>query len=66
MLTRLKDWRLARQERKREQVRRDYGSLSEEEQEELRRPDLKRQHEGHLPTSGGFIDEQSPWHKDVR
>jgi len=46
MLTRLKDWRLARQERKRERLERDYGGLSKQEREEL-----QSRNPGFLPES---------------
>jgi len=36
MFTRLKSWRQARQERKRERLERDYGHLSKQEQEHAR------------------------------
>ena len=44
MLTRLKNWVQASRERKRERVAADYGSLSKQEQEELKR--LREEHSG--------------------
>jgi hypothetical protein len=42
MLTRLKKWVQASRERKRERIAADYGSLSKQEQEEVRR--LRQEH----------------------
>jgi hypothetical protein len=48
MLTRLKNWVQASRERKREPGAADYGSLSKQEQEEVRR--LREEHTGALTS----------------